>query len=198
MLASTFSLIAPFLGSGAAESLACALKSSPLPQAESSGKDSPAHPERPGALFSSSGLPKQGCYFCASASCLAPSTLKPITQGARLFAAAKSNQIQSQLSSGSDISSTSSTASGSLQTQLPFGRMEPPRAGWKERGFRGSHNHTELVLLGEVQRCDFGEGDYAGTSGLLAASTCYARKTQGLISQTQQFLTSCLINTLIV
>jgi hypothetical protein len=58
------------------------------------GEGAPAAPEQPQSsprAASSSGLPTQGCYFCTSASCLAPATLKPITQGAYLFAAAKSN-----------------------------------------------------------------------------------------------------------
>lgn len=41
--------------------------------------------------LSCSGLRTQGFYFGTSASCWAPATLKPITQGACLFAAAKSN-----------------------------------------------------------------------------------------------------------
>lgn len=45
----------------------------------------------PGGGLSGSGLQMQGFHFGTSASCWAPATLKPITQGACLFAAAKSN-----------------------------------------------------------------------------------------------------------
>lgn len=55
------------------------------------GAPPPRCPPPPGGRSGPGSQRTQGSYFGSSASCLAPATLKPITQGACLFAAAKSN-----------------------------------------------------------------------------------------------------------